>query len=111
MPRVLQTAMQHAVSKRGVSVIVLSGDVAALEVPSDTFAHGLVTALPVVRPADADLARLADLLNKGRRVTLFCCSGCAGAPDEGAARADKLQAPVVCALRRDEWGERGHPRA
>ena len=26
MPRVLQTAMQHAVSKRGVSVIVLSGD-------------------------------------------------------------------------------------
>src|SRR5712675_2801208 len=25
MPRVLQTAMQHAVSKRGVSVIVLSG--------------------------------------------------------------------------------------
>src|ERR1700688_2591178 len=58
MPRVLQTAMQHAVSKRGVSVIVLSGDVAALEVPSANFSHGLVTALPVVRPADADLARL-----------------------------------------------------
>src|SRR5882762_948560 len=49
------------------SVIVLSGDVAAMEVPSDTFARGLVTALPLVRPADADLARLADLLNKGRR--------------------------------------------
>src|SRR6202163_1289086 len=28
-PRVLPSAMQHAVSKRGVSVIVLSGDVAA----------------------------------------------------------------------------------
>src|ERR1700681_771182 len=28
-PRVVQSAMQHAVSKRGVSVIVLSGDVAA----------------------------------------------------------------------------------
>ena len=27
MPRVLQTAVQHAVSKRGVSVLVLSGDV------------------------------------------------------------------------------------
>src|SRR5437868_12124701 len=71
-PRVLQSAMQHAVSKRGVSVIVLSGDVAAVEVPSDTFARGLVTALPVVRPADADLARLADLLNKAPKVTLFC---------------------------------------
>src|ERR1700736_5239974 len=61
MPRVLQSAMQHAVSKRGVSVIVLSGDVAAME-SSATAAHGLVTAAPLVRPADADLARLADLL-------------------------------------------------
>src|ERR1700730_8817339 len=70
MPRVLQSAVQHAVSKRGVSVVVLPGDVAAMEVPSESFAHGLVTALPVVRPSDADLARLADLLNKGKRVTL-----------------------------------------
>src|SRR5215510_7112061 len=36
-PRVLQSAMQHAVSKRGVSVIVLPGDVAALEEPSNSF--------------------------------------------------------------------------
>src|SRR6202011_4235905 len=71
MPRVLQSAMQHAVSKRGVSVIVLSGDVAAMATSSDTLAHGLVTAVPLVRPADADLARLADLLNKGRKVALF----------------------------------------
>src|SRR6202166_1656109 len=33
-PRVLQSAIQHAVSKRGVSVVVLPGDVAALEAPS-----------------------------------------------------------------------------
>jgi pyruvate dehydrogenase (quinone) len=111
MPRVLQTAMQHAVSKRGVSVIVLSGDVAALEVPSETFAHGLVTALPVVRPADADLARLADLLNKGRRVTLFCGSGCAGAHDEVVALAQKLKAPVGYAFRGKEWLEFDNPCA
>ncbi len=105
MPRVLQTAMQHAVSKRGVSVIVLSGDVAAMEAPSNAFAHGLVTALPVVRPADADLARLADLLNKGRKVTLFCGSGCAGAHDEVVALAEKLKAPVGYAFRGKEWVE------
>src|SRR6202140_404870 len=39
MPRVLQTAMQHAVCKRGVSVIVLPGDVAAMEVPSGSLTH------------------------------------------------------------------------
>src|SRR3954462_11353309 len=51
-PRVLQSAVQHAVSKRGVSVIVLPGDVAALKVPAGVVARGPVTAAPVVRPAD-----------------------------------------------------------
>ena len=109
MPRVLQTAIQHAVSKRGVSVIVLSGDVASMEMPSDSLAHGLVTAVPVVRPADADLARLADLLNKGRRVTLFCGSGCAGAHAEVVALAEKLKAPVGYAFRGKEWVEYDNP--
>jgi pyruvate dehydrogenase (quinone) len=110
-PRVLQTAMQHAVSKRGVSVIVLSGDVAAMELPSDTLANGLVTAQPLVRPADADLARLADLLNKGRRVTLFCGSGCAGAHAEVVTLAEKLKAPVGYAFRGKEWVEYDNPCA
>jgi pyruvate dehydrogenase (quinone) len=110
-PRVLRSAMQHAVSRRGVSVIVLSGDVAAMEVPSDTLAHGLVTAIPLVRPANADMARLADLLNKGRRVTLFCGAGCAGAHDEVVALAEKLQAPVGYSFRGKEWVEYDNPCA
>ncbi len=110
-PRVLRTAMQHAVSKRGVSVIVLSGDVAAMDVLGDPLTQALVTALPVVRPADTDLARLADLLNKGRRVTLFCGSGCAGAHDEVVALAEKLKAPVGYAFRGKEWVEYDNPCA
>src|SRR4051794_12499655 len=69
-PRVLQSAMQHAVSKRGVSVIVLSGDVAALEAPAEAVARGPAVAVPLVRPTDADLARLADLVNRGTKVGL-----------------------------------------
>src|SRR5271156_5463110 len=38
-PRVIQSAIQHAFSKRGVSVIVLPGDIAALEAPAGTVAH------------------------------------------------------------------------
>src|SRR6266849_5363663 len=70
-PRVLQSAIQHAVSRRGVSVIVLPGDVAALEAPADAVAQAPVAALPLVRPADDDLARLADLVNGGKKVALF----------------------------------------
>src|SRR6201981_1412998 len=54
-PRVIQTAMQHAVSKRGVSVIVLPGDVAALDVPANGLAQPAVPACPQVRPCDGDL--------------------------------------------------------
>jgi pyruvate dehydrogenase (quinone) len=110
-PRVLQSAMQHAVSKRGVSVIVLPGDVAALGEPSEGFAQGASVACPQVRPCDGDLARLADLLNQARRVTLFCGAGCAGAHDEVVALADRLKAPVGYSFRGKEWIEHDNPNA
>jgi len=110
-PRVLQSALQHAVSERGVSVIVLPGDVAALEAPANNFTQGAVRARPVVRPADDDLARLADLLNQGRRVALFCGIGCAGAHDEVVTLADKLKAPVGYTFRGKEWVEHNNPYA
>jgi pyruvate dehydrogenase (quinone) len=110
-PRVLQSAVQHAVSKRGVSVVVLPGDVAALEAPSDAAARAPVTAAPLVRPADADLARLADLVNKAKKVTLFCGAGAAGAHDEVVALAQKLQAPVGYSFRGKEWVEHDNPNA
>jgi pyruvate dehydrogenase (quinone) len=110
-PRVLHSALQHAVSKRGVSVVVLSGDVAAMPAPADALARGPVTASPVVRPADGDLARLADLLNKAKRVALFGGIGCAGAHDEVVALAGKLQAPVGYSFRGKEWLEHDNPYA
>jgi pyruvate dehydrogenase (quinone) len=110
-PRILQTAMQHAVSKRGVSVIALPGDIAALEVPSHAARPAVMTGTPIVRPADADLGRLADLLNTAGKVTLFCGSGCAGAHDEVVALAEKLKAPVGYAFRGKEWVEYDNPNA
>jgi pyruvate dehydrogenase (quinone) len=110
-PRVMQSALQHAVSKRGVSVIVLPGDVAALDMPAEGFAGGAVTACSQVRPCEEDLTRLAGLLNRGKRVTLFCGAGCAGAHDEVVALADKLKAPVGYSFRGKEWIEWGNPNA
>ncbi len=111
MPRILQTAMQHAVSKRGVSVIVLPGDIAALKATAESSGHGIATGSPLVRPTDADLARLAELVNRAPRVTLFCGSGCAGAHDELLALADKLKAPIGYAFRGKEWVEYENPYA
>jgi len=103
MPRTAQLAMQYAISKRGVSVIALPGDVAASAMPTDVSPHAVVTSRPVVRPSDADIAQLADLLNGARTVTLFCGSGCARAREQVIALAEALDAPVGYAFRGKEW--------
>jgi pyruvate dehydrogenase (quinone) len=109
MPRVLQSAMQHAVGKKGVSVIALSGDVAGMDASSEIVPE-IMNPRPVVRPNDADLSRLADLLNKGQ-VTIYCGAGCAGAHDEVVALAEKLKAPVGYSFRGKEWVEYDNPYA
>jgi pyruvate dehydrogenase (quinone) len=106
---VLQSAVQHAVSKRGVSVIALPGDIAALEAPADAVPRAPAGACPLVRPCDGDLGRLADLVNKAKRVTLFGGIGCAGAHAEVVALAEKLKAPVGYSFRGKEWLEHDNP--
>ncbi len=111
MPRVLEIAIREAVGRRGVSVVVIPGDVAlqqALDAPVPQ-AAGLLPRAAVSVPPDADLDRLASLLNGDERVTLFCGSGCAGAHDEVVALAEKLKAPVVHALRGKEHVEWDNP--
>ena len=111
MPRVLEVAIREAVGKRGVSVVVLPGDV-ALQPASDAPAPKLAGLLPpraVVLPARAELDRLAALLNGQRRVTVLCGSGCAGAHAQLLALGDRLKAPMVHAYRGKEYVEWENP--
>jgi pyruvate dehydrogenase (quinone) len=111
MPRVLEIAIREAVGKRGVSVVVMPGDVAlqpALDAPAPK-PGGLLPARPVVMPEKADLDRLAALLNGNGRVTILCGSGCAGAHDELLALGERLKAPMVHALRGKEHVEWENP--
>ncbi|HEY3909981.1 MAG TPA: thiamine pyrophosphate-binding protein, partial [Stellaceae bacterium] len=110
MPRVLEIAIREAVGRRGVSVVVMPGDV-ALQIASDApvKSAGLLPPRPVVTPAKQDLERLAALLNGGGRVTILCGSGCAGAHDELLALGERLKAPMVHALRGKEHVEWDNP--
>jgi pyruvate dehydrogenase (quinone) len=109
MPRVLQTAIQHAVGRGGVSVISLPGDIAAHPAPQRSIEHALVTRRPSVRPGDAEIDELARLVDGARRVTLFCGSGTAGAHDEVMAFAERVKSPVGHALRGKEWIQYDNP--
>ena len=97
--RVLHLAMQSAVGKRGVGVVVLPGDVCGMEMPNDGVPPSVITQRTSVRPCESEIVRLANVLNSGKRVALFCGYGCADAHDEVVALADKLKAPVGVAYR------------
>ncbi len=107
--RVLHIAMQNAIGKGGVGVIVLPGDTAATEVPAAAGSRSLVTKRPSIRPGEKDLARLADLINSSKKVALFCGIGCENAHDEVVALAEKVKAPVAHTYRGKPFVEYNNP--
>jgi pyruvate dehydrogenase (quinone) len=111
MPRSLEIAIREAVGKRGVSVIVIPGDVAlerAIEAPAPE-SLDLLPASPRVVPPLASVEQLADLLNAAADVTVLCGAGCAGAHDQLIALGERLKSPMVHALKGKEHVEWDNP--
>ncbi|MET0468365.1 MAG: ubiquinone-dependent pyruvate dehydrogenase [Aeromicrobium sp.] len=108
MPRMLRIAMQTAIEKQGVAVLVVPGDVALMEAQDETTTV-LRESQSRVIPSPAELQRAAGLLNDAGKVTILAGAGCAGAHDELLTLADHLGAPVVHALRGKEHVEWENP--
>jgi pyruvate dehydrogenase (quinone) len=109
MPRVLEIAIQTAISKRGVAVIVIPGDVALRDAVEQNPRLRFAEPKPAVCPSDQELATLAEVLNRSKKITIFGGAGCAGAHDELVELAGKLQAPIVHAYRGKEFIEYDNP--
>ena len=109
MPRVLEIAMQTAISKRGVAVIAIPGDVALKNAVADGPRLHFQEPTPAICPSAEELNLLADLLNRANKITILGGAGCAGAHDELIELASKLQAPIVHALRGKEFIEYDNP--
>jgi pyruvate dehydrogenase (quinone) len=109
MPRVLDIAMQTAIARSGVAVVVIPGDIAnqaaTVTEPRVKFAY----ADPVIVPSEDELAELAGMLNGAARVTILGGAGCKGAHAELLAVAGKLQSPMVHALRGKKFIEHDNP--
>lgn len=95
LPRMLQSAIQSAISHKGVAVIGLPGDLAkasALSVDSSTKVYPIASS---ICPAYEDLQQLADVLNSAKQITLFCGMGCRGAHEEVIRLSEQLNAPIA----------------
>ena len=108
MPRVLRTAMQAAVEKKGVAVVVIPGDVALAEA-QDTTVTPVRASRPRIVPSDDELAAAARILDDARRVTILAGAGTEGAHAELLALADTLGAPIVHTLRSKHFVEHDNP--
>jgi pyruvate dehydrogenase (quinone) len=106
----IETAIRTAVTDHGPTVISIPGDIAASEAPS-TIREISIPAEPVLRPSDANIQELANMIEEAKSVAIFGGDGCRDARDEVLALAGKLQAPVGYSFRGKQWLEHDNPYA
>lgn len=109
MPRMLRIAIQEALARRGVAVLVVPGNVADLDTEHPTgegtfcVEHGRVT------PPPSQVQQLAEAIDAAGTVALFCGAGVRDAHPEVMALAEAVKAPVGHTLRGKEWIQFDNP--
>jgi pyruvate dehydrogenase (quinone) len=108
--RLAVAAAQAALVRRGVAVLIVPSDVFAAKAP-DQPPFTVHRPRPITVPGAKDLARMAELLNAGRNITIYGGSGCAAAHDQVVALARRLNAPVAYTSRAKDFLEHDNPFA
>ena len=108
---VVTTAILTAVVDKGPTVISMPGDIASANAPDHSSHEVTIPAPPVFLPADADLDKLAEMIEAAKKVTIFGGDGCRDARDEVLQLAARLKAPVAYTFRGKQWLEHDNPHA
>lgn len=98
-PRMLQRAIQNAISKKGVAVFGLPGDLESKPAEDILSSLKVYQNEPILRPSDKELQELADVLNEHDKVTIYCGIGASKAHKDLVKLAGKLKAPVGYSFR------------
>lgn len=107
-PRVVNSALRHAIAGPGVAVVVMPGDVAGLEA-APSFPALVRTGTPSVVPNEDDVRRLAAAIDEAKTVAIFAGAGVQGAHDEVIAFAERIKAPIGHTLRGKQWIQYDNP--
>jgi len=108
---VFTTAILTAVVDKGPTVISMPGDIASANAPDNSAHEVTIPAAPVFRPADADIDKLAEMIEAAKKVAIFGGDGCRDARDEVLQLAARLKAPVGYSFRGKQWLEHDNPHA
>jgi len=94
-----QTAIQHAIEKKGVAVVGLPGDVSEADAEDIPTSHTNYYTKSRMIPGNAELTELAEVINSYEKVMLFCGYGCKDAQQEAMQLSEKLNAPMGYSFR------------
>ncbi|MEV5517558.1 thiamine pyrophosphate-dependent enzyme [Streptomyces flaveolus] len=98
LPQMLETAVRHALGRKGVAVLTVPGDLGERELTADRPARFSLNA-PLSRPDESAVRRAAELLDGSERVTLLVGEGARAARQDVLTLADRLAAPMVLTLK------------
>jgi pyruvate dehydrogenase (quinone) len=107
---IIHTAILIAVTEKGPTVISIPADIASADAAGQSPEFGIPSD-PVFRPSDADLNRLAQMIDDAKSVAIFGGDGCRDARDEVIQLAERLKAPVGYSFRGKQWLEHDNPNA
>jgi pyruvate dehydrogenase (quinone) len=107
---IIHTAILTAVTEKGPTVISIPADIASADAAGQ-FPEIRIPSAPVFRPSDADLNRLAQMIDNAKSVAIFGGDGCRDARDEVIQLAERLKAPVGYSFRGKQWLEHDNPNA
>ncbi|WP_165748465.1 thiamine pyrophosphate-dependent enzyme [Cellulophaga sp. Z1A5H] len=99
VPRMLQAAIQNAIHKKGVAVFGLPGDVSAMPAEESATSMYNYHSETILRPSDYEMQKLANLVNKHQKISIYCGIGAREAHDDIIKLAELLKAPIGYSFR------------
>lgn len=99
VPRMFQTAIQNAIHKKGVAVFGLAGDVSSMSAEESVTSMYNYHSETVLRPAHTEMQKMADLVNKHPKISIYCGIGAREAHDDIIKLAGLLKAPIGYSFR------------
>jgi len=102
--RMATLAAQAALTKRGVAVLIVPGDVSAVEVEEGP-GYSVHVPTPITRPSDDELGRMAALLNAGGRIAVYAGAGSERAHDQIVRFCETMKAPMAHTSRAKDFLE------
>lgn len=100
--RLLGAAMQTAIARKGVAVLVIPENIFFEEIEFGSIRFYPRYTRPVIVPSKEELSSLAEMINNANHIVIYGGAGCIGAHDEVMQLALKIKAPVGWAYRGKE---------